>query len=115
MAKYDSLANKFHLRHRVCERFRENILVLWEHGIASHVLFLRYLNTMDQTGRINSTMEFESDTGLEDINLKLKIVKSKIKNHVFAKFTTNFSYTARSNWDPKRNITNIPKRICYND
>ena len=40
IAKYDSLANKFHLRLRVWKTFRDNNFVLWEHGIASLPLLL---------------------------------------------------------------------------
>ena len=35
MAKYDSLANKFHLKPSVWKRFRDDVFVLWEHGPAS--------------------------------------------------------------------------------
>ena len=35
MAKYDSLANKFHLQPSVSKRFRDDAFVLWEHGTAS--------------------------------------------------------------------------------
>ena len=39
MAKYDSLANKFHLKPSVWKRFKDDIFVLWEHGSASLSLF----------------------------------------------------------------------------
>ena len=35
MAKYASLANKFHLRPRVWEKFIDDEIVLLEHGITS--------------------------------------------------------------------------------
>ena len=53
IAKYDSLASKFHLRTSVWKRFKDNVFVLWEHGIASLPLVLGYLNSMDKTGKIN--------------------------------------------------------------
>ena len=65
MAKYDSLANNFHLKPSVWKRFRDDIFVLWEHGSASHSSFLDYLNTMDKAGKITFTMETDGDTGLE--------------------------------------------------
>ena len=115
--KYDSLASKFHfLRPRVWKRFRD-IFILWEHGIAS--LPLRHLNSMDKTGKINFTLETDSDTGLEFLDLKLKIVEGKIRVDIFAKPTNSFSYTTPNTCYPKKNISNIPKdtalrlrRIC---
>ena len=77
MAKYGSLANKFHLRPSAWKRFRDDVFVLWEHSIASLSLFLGYLNSMDKAGKINFTMEIESDTGLEFLDLKLKIIEGK--------------------------------------
>ena len=52
MTKYDSLANKFHLKPSVWKRFRDDFLVLWEHGTASLPSFLDYLNTMGKTNKI---------------------------------------------------------------
>ena len=112
MAKYDSLANKFHSGLRVWKRFRDNIFVLWEHDIGSVPLLLSYLNSIDKTGKINFTREIASDTGLEFIDLKLEIVKSKVTVNIFAKPTNNFSYTTPSTCYPKRNISNMPKGIA---
>ena len=39
MAKYDSLANKFHLKPSALKRFRDDVFVLWEHGAASLSLY----------------------------------------------------------------------------
>ena len=93
MAKYDSLANKFHLRPKVWRRFSDDIFVLWEHGIACLPLFLEYLNSIDKTDKINFAMEILSDTGLELLDLKLKIVEDKIRVDVFTKPPSSFSYT----------------------
>ena len=60
MARY-SLASKFNLRPRVCKRFGNNMFVLWEHGIASLLLFLRYPNSMDKTDKINFSVEIVSN------------------------------------------------------
>ena len=58
MAKYDSLANSFHLKPSVWKRFRDDVFVLWEHGTASLSSFLDYLNTLDKTKiKFNFTME----------------------------------------------------------
>ena len=122
MAKYDSLANKFHLKPCVWKRFRDDVFVLWEHGTASLSSILDYLNTMDKTGKIKFTMEIASDTGLEFLDLKLKISEGKIRVDVFAKSTNRFSYTTPNTCYPKNNKFNIPRgialrlrRICDND
>ena len=118
MAKYDSLANK----PSVWKRFRDDIFVLWEHGTASLFSFLDYLNTMDKTGKIKFTMEIAGDTGLEFLDLKLKISEGKIRVDVYAKSTNSFSYTTPNTCYPKNNICNIPRgialrlrRICDDD
>ena len=77
---------------------------------------------MDKTGKINFTMEIASDTGLEFLDLKLKILEVKNRVDVFAKPTNSFRYTTPSTCYPKKNISNIPKgialrlrRICDDD
>ena len=83
MAKYDFLANNFHLKPSVWKRFSDDIFVLWEHGTSSLFSFLDNLNTMDKTGtmdkagKIKFTMEIAGDTGLEFLDLKLKINEGK--------------------------------------
>ena len=105
MAKYDSLANNFHLKPSVWKRFRDDIFVLWEHGTASLFSFLDYLNTMDKTGKIKFTMEIAGDTGLEFLDLKLKISEGKIRVDVYAKSTNSFSYNTPNTCYPKNNIS----------
>ena len=112
MAKYDSVANKFHLKPSVWKRFRDDVFVLLEHGTASLSSFLDYLNTMDKTGKIRFIMEIAGDTGLEFLDLKLKINEGKIRVDVFAKFTNSFSYTTPNTCYPKNNICNILRGIC---
>ena len=84
--------------------------------------FLDYLNTMDKTGKIKFTMEIAGDTGLEFLDLKLKISEGKIRVDVYAKSTNSFSYTTPNTCYPKNNICNIPRgialrlrRICDDD
>ena len=58
MAKYDCLANRFHLKPSAWKRFRDDVFVLWEHGTASLSSFLDYLNTLDKTKiKFKFTME----------------------------------------------------------
>ena len=61
--------------------------------VASLFLFLRHLDSMDKTGKINFNMEVASDRGLEFFYLKLKIVGGKIRVDIFAKPTNSFSHT----------------------
>ena len=82
LAKYDSLANKFHLKPIVWKRFRDDVFVLWEHGTAFVSSFLNYLNAMDKTSKIKFIMEIAGDTVLEFPDLKLKINKVKIKGEI---------------------------------
>ena len=122
MAKYDSLANKSHLKPSVWKRFRDDVFVLWEHSTASLSSFLDYLNTMGKTGKIKFTMEIAGDTVLGFLDLKLKINEGKIRVDVFAKSTNSFSYITPNSCCPKNNICNIPRgialrlrRICGDD
>ena len=122
MAKYDSLANKFHHKPSVWKRFTDDVFVLWEHGTASLSSFSDYLNTTDKTGKIKFTMQFAGGTGLEFLDLKLKINEGKIRVDAFAKSTNSFGYTTHNTCYPKNNICNIPRgtalrirRICEDD
>ena len=47
---------------------------------------------MDKTGKIKFTMEIAGNTGLEFLDLKLKINEGKIRVDVFDKSTNSFSY-----------------------
>ena len=121
-AKYDFLANQFHLKPKIWKRFIDDIFTLWEHGVDTLPSFLDYLNGMDTTGKIGFTMEIASENGLEFLDLKLKIAEGKIRVDVYAKPTNSFSYTSPNTCYPKNNICNIPKgiasrlrRICDDD
>ena len=104
MAKYNSLANNFHLKPSVWKRFRDDIFVLWEHGTASFFFLLDYLNTMDKTGKIKFTMEIAVDTGLGFLDLKLKINEGNTRDDVYAKSTNSFNYTIRNTCYPRNNV-----------
>ena len=112
MAKYDSLANEFHLKPKIWKRFRDDIFTLWEHGIDTLPSFLDYLNGIDTTGKIKFTMQIAGENGLEFLDLKLKIAEGKIRVDAYAKPTNSFSYTSPNTWYPKYNICNIPEGIA---
>ena len=122
MAKFNSLANKLHLKRSVWKRFRDDIFVLWERGSPSLSSFLDYLNTMDKTGKIKFTMKNAGDIGLEFLDLKLKISEDNIRVDFSAKPTNNFRYTTPNTCYLKNNICDIPRgialrlgRICDDD
>ena len=103
---------------------RDDIFTLWEHGVDTLPSFSDYLNGMDYTGMISwkFTMEIAGENGLEFLDLKLKIVRGKIRVDVYANPTNTFSYTSHNTCYPKNNICNITKgtalrlrRICYED
>ena len=71
MAKYDSLANKLHLKSCVCKRFTDDVFVFWEHGAASLSSFLRLFEYYIRTDKITFTMENAGDTGLLELKLKI--------------------------------------------
>ena len=98
LAKYDFLANQFHLKPKILKRFRDDIFTLWKHGVDTLPSFLDYLNGMDTTGKIKFTMEIASENGLEFLDLKSKIAESKIRVDVYAKPTNSFSYTSPNTW-----------------
>ena len=74
-------------------------------------LFLDYLNNLDDTGKIKFTMQFADESGLEFLDLKLKIVEGKVNVDVYSKPTNSFTYVLPSTSYPYKNIRNIPKGI----
>ena len=78
-ANYDSLANKFHLR-LVFAKDLELIILYYGNMVPLFSSFLDYLNTMNKTGKIKFTMDTAGDTGLEFLDLKLKIINGSDKS-----------------------------------
>ena len=58
------------------------------------------------------TTEIAGDTGLELLDLKLKITEGKIRVYVYAKSSNSFSCTTPNTCYPKSNISNIPRSIA---
>ena len=112
MAKYEFLANEFHLKPKIWKRFRDDIFTLWEHVVHTLSSFLDYQNGIDTAGKIKFTMEIASENGLEFLDLKLKIAEGNIRVDMYAKLTNSFNYTSPNTCYPKNKIYNIPKGIA---
>ena len=122
MAKYDQKAMSYNLKPNIWKRFRDDVFVIWAHGSNTLPSFLEYLNCIDETGKIQFTMEVNNDNSLEFLDLKLGFSNGKISTDVYAKATNSFTYVLPSTCYPMRNINNIPKgialrlrRICDSD
>ena len=96
----------------IWKRFRDDFFVVWAHGSAVLNLFLDYLNKIGDTGKIKFTMQVADETGLEFLDLKLKIVKGKINVDVYSKPTNSFTYVLPSTCYPYKNIGSVPKGIA---
>ena len=57
-------------------------------------------------------MQVADETGLEFLDLKLKIVKGKINVDVYSKPTNSFTYVLPSTFYPYKNIGSVPKGIA---
>ena len=91
--------------------------------LKSFEFFFNYMNNIDQSKKIQFTMEVAKDS-LEFLDLKLMFDKEskKISVDVFSKATNSFTYVLLNTCFPKSNIENIPKglalllrRVCDSD
>ena len=73
---------------------------------------MNYLNYLDDTSKIKFTMQLPDENGLEFLDLKLKIVESKINVDVYSKLTNSFTYVLPSTWYPYKSIRNVPGDIA---
>ena len=105
------------------KRFRDDIFVVWPHTLEELQVFFNYMNNIDQSKKIQFTMEVAKDS-LEFLDLKLMFDKEskKISVDLFSKATNSFTYVLPNTCSPKSNIENIPKgvalrlrRICDSD
>ena len=71
------------------------------------------MNTVDQTKKIQFTMEIAEDS-LEFLDLKLifDIETKRISADVFSKTTDSITYVLPSTCFPKSSIENIPKGVA---
>ena len=54
---FDNRALAYNCSSTTWKRFRDDIFVVWAHGSATLNLFLNYLNSLDDTGKIKFTMQ----------------------------------------------------------
>ena len=105
------------------KRFRDGIFVVWPNTLEELQFFCNYMNNIDQSKKIQFTMEVANNY-LEFLDLKLIFDKEskKISVAAFSKATNSFTYVFPDSCFPKSNIENIPKgvalrlrRICDSD
>ena len=105
------------------KRFSDDVFIIWPHSLDELKTFFHFMNTVDQTKKIQFTMEIAEDS-LEFLDLKLKfdIETKHISADVFSKTTDSFTYVLPSTCFPKSSIENIPRgvalrlrRICDSD
>ena len=105
------------------KRFRDDIFAVWPNTFEELQVFFNYMNNIDQSKKIQFTMEVAKDS-LEFLDFKLIFDKEskKISVDVFSKATNSFTYVHPNTYFPKSNIENIPKgvtlrlrRICDSD
>ena len=94
------------------KRFRDHIFVVWPHTLEELQIFFNYMNNIDQSKKVQFTMEVAEDS-LEFLDLKLMFDKEskKISVDIFSKATNSFTYVLSNTCFPKSNIENIPKGV----
>ena len=102
---FDNSALDYNCSPIMWKRFRDNVFVVWTHGYAAVNLFLDYLNSLDDTGKIKFTMQVTDENRLEFLHLKLKIVEEKINVNVYSKPTNSITYVLPSTCYPYKNIS----------
>ena len=112
MAHFDIRAENYDLKPTVWKRFRDDVFSVWTHDVNTLPAFLDYLNNVDNTGKIEFTMQIGNDNGLEFLDLKLKIQNGKISVDVYSKPTNSFTYVMPSTCYPRKNIKNVPRGIA---
>ena len=110
---FDIKALEFNPPVICCKRFRDDIFVVWPHTLEELQDFFNYMNNIDQSKKIQFTMEVAKDS-LEFLDLKLMFDKEskKISVDVFSKTTNSFTYVLPNTCFPKINIENIPKGVA---
>ena len=64
LATFNNRALAYNCSPATWKRFREYVFVAWTHGSAALNLSLDYLNNLDDTGKIQFTMQVADENGL---------------------------------------------------
>ena len=76
--------------------FRDDVFIVWSHSLDELKTF-HFMNTVDQTKKIQFTMEIAEDSlELLDLKLKFDIETKHISVDVFSKTTNSFTYVLPS-------------------
>ena len=71
---FDNCALTYNCSPTTWKRFRDDVFVVGAHVSGALNFSLDYLNNLDDTGKIKFMMQVADETGLEFLDLKLKIV-----------------------------------------
>ena len=92
MTVYDEKAMDHPLKLLIWKRFRDDVNALWIHSEEDGNHYLKYLSTIDASGKIRFTMETENENGLEFLDFRLKLKGcNKITVDVHSKPTNGFT------------------------
>ena len=96
-----------------CKRFRYDIFIVWPHSLEELQVFFNDMNNMDQSKKIQFTMEV-AKYSLEFPDLKLMFDKAskKVSVDAFSKASNSFTYVLPNTCFPKSNIENISKGVA---
>ena len=92
LAYYDSKVLTFDRSPVTWKRFWDDVFVVGTYGSASVSLFLKYVNNIYKTGKIQFTMQATGYDGLEFLDLNPKMTNGKISVDAFSKPTNSFTY-----------------------
>ena len=110
---YDKKALQYHPSVIGRKRFPDDVFLVWPHSREDLDLLFNYMNNIDNTKKIQFTMEVAKEI-LEflDLQLKFDAVSKLISVGIFSKATSSFTYVLPSTCFPKTNIENIPKIVA---
>jgi hypothetical protein len=93
--------NNQHFKPTFWKRYRDDIFLIWDHGISELMSFQNFLN--DQEPRIKFTMEVESEIGLPFLDMLIRRTDKGLSTKIYRKPTHTQLYI---NWQ-----SNHPKSI----
>ena len=124
MDRYDQAAKGYHSPPFVWFRFRDDIFIVWIHGIDELHNFVTFMNEVDETHKMRFLLQVGTNNSLNfnDLTIEMDPTTHQLTTDIYAKPTNTFTYVNPNTCYPKRNIENIPfgvalrlRRICDTD